>query len=59
MIGLFSGLSPGLTDSEALVNILPSPSGGHMRAAISPKHLIASILEELGTTKLFRIKGIN
>ncbi len=59
MMGLFSGSSEGLTATWALVNIFPSLSGGHIRAAISPKHLIASIRDEFGTTKLLRISGIS
>lgn len=42
-----------------MVNILDSLSVGVKRAAISPKHLMASILEVLGTTKFCRIKGMS
>ena len=42
-----------------LIKILVSLSTGVNRAAISPKHLIASILELAGTKKFCRINGIS
>jgi hypothetical protein len=42
-----------------LVKIFDSLSTGVNSAAISPKHLMASILELYGTKKFCRIKGIS
>jgi hypothetical protein len=56
--GLFSGLSAGF-DPDFAVRTFPSLSAGTKRAAISPKHLIASMREVFGTRKLLSIRGIN